>query len=56
MPFKSEQQSKWAFATNQPFAKEYAGKTDYNKIPEKVRKKKAIENNLQQGNKNATNA
>lgn len=28
MPFKSLKQEKWAFATHQPFAKEWADKTD----------------------------
>lgn len=27
MPYKSKQQQKWAFATDQPFAKEWAHKT-----------------------------
>ena len=36
MPFKSEQQSKWAFATHQPFAEEFSKKTDYKKLPKKV--------------------
>lgn len=44
MPFKSKQQSKWAFATDQPFAKEWAKKTDYSKIPKKASKKSQSEN------------
>lgn len=36
MPFASEQQSKWAFATNKPWAKEWADKTDYKNLPKKA--------------------
>lgn len=32
MPFKSRQQEKWAFATGQPFAKEWAAVTDQKKL------------------------
>lgn len=40
VPFKSEQQQKWAFATKQPFAKEWAKKTDQKSLPQKVSGKK----------------
>lgn len=32
MPFKSKAQEKWAFATKQPFAKEWAKMTDQKKL------------------------
>lgn len=41
MPFKSKSQERWAFATKQPFAKEWAGKTDQKKLPEKKSNKYA---------------
>lgn len=45
MPFKSEQQMKWAFATHQPFAKEWAAKTKNTKtLPLFVRSKKTTSN------------
>lgn len=37
MPFKSKAQAKWAFATKQPFAKEFADKTNFKKLPRKVK-------------------
>jgi len=39
MPFKSKKQSRWAFATDQPFAEKWAKKTNYSKIPEKKKNK-----------------
>lgn len=33
MPFVSRAQQRWAFATNQPFAKEWAAMTDESKLP-----------------------
>ena len=42
MPFKSEDQSKWAFANNKSFAPEWAKKTDYSKIPKKVPPKEEV--------------
>ena len=35
MPFESKKQSAWAFATGQPWAKEWADKTDYKRLPKK---------------------
>ena len=35
MPFESKAQARWAFATKKKFAKDWAKKTDYKKIPEK---------------------
>lgn len=40
MPFKSKQQEKWAFATKQPFAKDWAKQTDQKSLPEHVEKPK----------------
>jgi hypothetical protein len=40
MPFKSKRQSRLFFATMPDLAKEWASKTDYKKLPEKIRKKK----------------
>ena len=40
MPFKSEKQSAWAFATDQPFAKRWAKQTDYDELPDYVPRKK----------------
>lgn len=40
MPFRSKQQQKFMFATLPELAKEWAKKTDFSKIPKKVRKKK----------------
>jgi hypothetical protein len=37
MPFQSKAQMRWAFATRQPFAKEWADMTDETKLPERVR-------------------
>jgi hypothetical protein len=37
-PFASKAQARWAFATKQPFAKEFADKTNFKKLP--VRKSK----------------
>jgi len=36
MPFKSVAQQKFAFATHQPWAKEWASKTNFSKIPARV--------------------
>jgi hypothetical protein len=35
--FASKAQQKWAFSTKQPFAQTWAGKTDFKKIPAKVK-------------------
>jgi hypothetical protein len=35
MPFVSQRQSKWAFATHQPFAKKWADMTDYKSLPDR---------------------
>lgn len=44
MPFKSKAQERWAFATNQTFAKEWADKTpNFARLPEKKAKGKAAE-------------
>lgn len=40
MPFKSKRQSRLFFATMPELAKEWASKTNYKKLPEKIRKKK----------------
>jgi hypothetical protein len=40
MPFKSKRQQRLFFATMPETAKEWAEKTDFSKLPEKVRKKK----------------
>jgi len=40
MPFRSKRQSRLFFATMPDTAKEWASKTDYSKLPEKVKKKK----------------
>lgn len=40
MPFVSKKQARFAFGTKQPWAKEWADKTDFSKLPEKVSKKK----------------
>lgn len=40
MPFKSKQQSKWAFATHQEWADKWAKQTDYKNLPMKLRGKK----------------
>lgn len=36
MPFDSKAQSKWAFATGQPFADEWAKKTSYDDLPDRA--------------------
>ncbi|AEG14708.1 hypothetical protein Desku_1121 [Desulfofundulus kuznetsovii DSM 6115] len=41
MPFKSKRQWRWAFATKQPWAREWAEKTkSFKALPERKRKKK----------------
>ncbi len=40
MPFKSRDQEKWAFATGQKFAKQWANMTDQKNLPKKVKKAK----------------
>ncbi len=42
-PFASRQQAKWAFATKQPFAKEFADKTNFKKLPVKVKHKEGVD-------------
>jgi len=39
MPFKSKQQSKWAFATHQEWADKWGKQTDYKHLPDEVPKK-----------------
>lgn len=40
MPFKSKSQMRYAFATNKPFAVEWAEKTkNINKLPEHIKSK-----------------
>jgi hypothetical protein len=39
MPFQSKQQAKFAFATKQSWAKEWADKTNFSKLPKKKKKK-----------------
>jgi hypothetical protein len=41
MPFESKAQSRFAFATDQPWAKEFANKTNYKGLPERAGKKSA---------------
>ncbi|MFA5758410.1 MAG: hypothetical protein WC942_03410 [Clostridia bacterium] len=45
MPFRSKKQQRFMFATMPGKAKEWAKKTDFSKLPEKVRKKKKKSNN-----------
>jgi len=40
MPFESKKQARFAFGTDQPWAEEWAKKTDFKKLPEKKKKKK----------------
>ena len=40
MPFVSKAQQKYAFATHQPWAKEYADKTNFKGLPERAKKGK----------------
>lgn len=45
MPFASKAQQRFAFATHQPWAKEFADKTNFKNLPDKKKnddKKKAI--------------
>lgn len=45
MPFRSKRQQRLFFATMPDTAKEWASKTDFSKLPEKVRKKKKKDKN-----------
>lgn len=40
VPFKSRAQQRFAFGTNQPWAKEWASKTNFKKLPARVKKRK----------------
>ena len=40
MPFKSMAQSRYMFAKNSKIAKEFASKTNYSNLPEKIKRKK----------------
>lgn len=40
MPFKSLAQSKWMFANKPEMAKEWSSKTNYKRLPKKVKKNK----------------
>ena len=40
MPFKSQKQEHWAFATKQPFAKKWAGMTNQKTLPKTAKKTK----------------
>lgn len=40
MPFKSEAQQRFAFATDQPWAKKWAKETDFSHLPDYVPRKK----------------
>lgn len=42
MPFVSKAQQGFAFATGQPWAKEFADKTDFKKLPVRVRVENAV--------------
>ena len=46
MPFKSKKQEKWAFATHQKFAKKWANKTNYSKLPDKKTIKSRLKTKL----------
>lgn len=39
MPFASKAQQRFAFGTKQPWAKEFADKTDFKDLPERVGKR-----------------
>ena len=39
MPFKSKKQEAWAFATKQPFAKDWSSITDQQSLPERIQEK-----------------
>ena len=41
MPFVSRQQERWAFATHQPFAKQWAAVTDQSSLPKRAPKSKS---------------
>lgn len=43
MPFKSLAQARYMFVKHPKIAKEFASKTDYSEIPEKVKRKKQME-------------
>ena len=47
MPFLSKKQSKWAFANGEPWATEWANKTDYSKLPEKKSKNTKVRSVVQ---------
>jgi len=34
VPFKSRKQQRWAYATDQPFAKEWSDETNFDSLPE----------------------
>lgn len=40
MPFQSKAQARWMFSNKPEMAKEWASKTDFKKLPMKVKKKK----------------
>ena len=42
MPFKSKAQARWMFSQKPEMAKEWASKTDYSSLPEKVKAKKGV--------------
>ena len=42
MPFVSKAQQRWAFATKQPFAKDWAAMTDESKLPAYKNKKRHV--------------
>jgi hypothetical protein len=44
-PFASKAQQHWAFWSDQPWAKEWADKTNFKRLPERVRVKKSKEGN-----------
>ena len=46
MPFVSRQQERWAFATKQPFAKQWAAMTDQKQLPQRVSKPKSTRERL----------
>ena len=40
MPFKSKAQERFAYATHQPWASEWASKTNQKSLPKRVKRKK----------------
>jgi hypothetical protein len=45
MPFKSKRQQRWMFANKPELALEFAGMTDFSKLPEKAKPKRKRKKN-----------